>query len=304
TAARIFLPLAVNAAGSLAPTMTLSGPLLSASRTEFKTGDPTVNGNTFPFVFVVDSARLTSTSPLPLLAFDSSSVDTAGNLVGLRRSTSAATPSTLTLAGPLFSATNGSTFNTTSLGFGAQFGTPRFCCSGFSVGQGAQLTSSAASALIQLSGNSIFNAGPDAQSGSTFFSVFDTFAGAPASELVAPAAVSLTNPGGSLLSVTGGSISALFSLVSVNRSSLTSSGTGALLTLNGATLMLGGTNAVDGSLALADVLFVESRAASSPVGTSASTASVALAGPLLSATNATLTMNANVVAVVRGATLS
>src|SRR5262249_4523085 len=134
--------------------------------------------------------------------------------------------------------------------------------------------------------------------------VFDTFAGAPASELVAPAAVSLTNAGGSLLSATGGSISALFSLVSVSRSSLTSSATGALLTLNGTTLTLGGTNVIDGSTALGDVLFVESRASTSPAGTPASVGSVALTGPLLSAKNATMTMNANVVAVVRGATLS
>src|SRR5262249_46254285 len=43
TAARLFLPLALNTAGSAAPSMALSGPLLSASRTEFRTGDPTVN---------------------------------------------------------------------------------------------------------------------------------------------------------------------------------------------------------------------------------------------------------------------
>src|SRR5262249_3832179 len=156
--------------------------------------------------------------------------DTAGNILTLRRSPSVDAPSKVILSGPLFSGINGSTFNTTSRG--QVGGAP--CCSGFFVGQGAQLIGAATSALIQLS-NSTFNAGPDAQSGGNFFSVFDTFTGAPSGELVAPARVNLAGP---LLSATDGSITALFSLLGVGRSNVSSTGTGALLNLNGTAVTL------------------------------------------------------------------
>ncbi len=305
TAARNFLPMAKTTAGSPVSSMNLSGPLLEATKTDFETGNPSssTTGNTFTFLFVGDSAELKSTSTLPLMSFDGSSVDTAGNILTLRRSTSAAAPSRLILSGPLFSATNGSSFNTTSLGFGSAFGTSgAACCSGFSIEQGAQLSSSTTLPLIQLN-NSTF-VGSDSQSGGNFFRVADTFTGAPSGELVAPASVNLTGATGSLLSATGGSIRALFSLLSVQRSSLTSSGTGPLIHLGGgATVTLGGTNPIDGSAALGDVLFLQS---SPTPDTAASPASVSLAAGqiLLSGNNATLTLTKDVVGVFNGATFS
>ncbi len=318
TAARSFLPLAINTPGASPPSMTLSGPLLNAIKTDFKTGDPT--SNTFSFMFVGDSATLTSSSILPLLSFDASSVDTAGNILTLRRSNSVASPSKLTLSGPLFSATNNSSFDTTSLGFGTAFSTlPSACCTGFFVGQGAQLSSTTTSALLQLT-NSTFNAGPDAQSGGNFFSLFDTFSGAPAAELVAPASVSLSGP---LLSASDSKVTALFNLLSVVRSSFTSSSTDPLIKLAGttgtgtgiATVELGTINKTTtpvslgtrtdsiapGSSAFGSLLFLISSPTS---GAMASDASVSLAGPFLSATNSTIITTGNAINVRNGASLT
>ena len=159
-----------------------TGSLLDATSTTLRTGDPQTNVHSL--VFIGDGARVTSTTTGPLLSFDASSVDSSGGILSLRRSPSALEPSTLTLAGPLFSATNGSTFNTSSLGFASSFlTTPGACCAGFSVTQGAVLESTTTAPLIQLSG-STFSAGPDAQSGGNFFNVSDRVV---ATELIAPA---------------------------------------------------------------------------------------------------------------------
>jgi len=297
TAARNFLPLAINGVGQPAPTMSLSGPLLAATNTRFETGDPAADTHTF--LFVGDSAQLSSTSASALLSFTGSSVDTAGNVVTLRRSTTAETPSRITLAGPLFEASD-STFDTSSLGHATSA-----CCAGFFVGQAAQLTSGASAPLIALT-RSTFNAGPDAQSGGSFFAITDTssvFTG----ELTAAASVSLTSPGGSLLRATDGSISSLFSLLSVTRSSLTSSGTGALIVLDGVegpTLTLGGTDplATGGPATTNGRLLSLVSSASS--GTAGTPASVSLAGPLLVSTKAAVTATGHLVGVFNGATLS
>ncbi len=283
--------------------LTLAGPLLSASSSVLKNGAPA--SNVVSFIFVGDSADLKSTGTAPLLSFKSTSLDSSGELLSLRRSSSATVPTRLTLSGPLFSATTGSSFNTTSLGFGATFGTAAsICCPGFFVSQGAQLTSSTTSALIQLA-NSTFNAGPDAQSGGDVVRIADSFRGAPASELVAPASVSLAGPlgtpAGPLLSATDSTISALLSLVSVIRSSLTSNSTGPLIQLRGTTGTFGGTNPIIGSTPFS-LLFTLASADVS--GTAASPASLSLAGPLLSAADSTLTMAAGLVLVFNGATLT
>src|SRR5262249_19369002 len=151
---------------------------------------------TAPFLAILDGSSLeqTASAGAALLSFDGSTVGSAGSLVSVRRSISTATPSQLVLDGPLFRAVNGSTVGTASLGFGAAFGTPAACCAGFSVRQGARLVSATAEPLIQLAGGSVFSSGPDARSGSTFFGVSDTFAGAPAMELVAPSTVALAGP--------------------------------------------------------------------------------------------------------------
>jgi hypothetical protein len=271
-AARDFFAASINGT-TLSPAMTLSGPFLSATLTSFNTGDPT--SNTFSFLFIGDGTQVTSTSTSPFMSFSSSSVDTAGNLLTLRRST-ATTPTRLTLAGPLLSATN-STFNTTTLGFGAQFATsPAACCSGLSIDQGAQLSSTTSSALIQLTGSTF--TGNDSQSGGNFFRISDSFTGAPASELIASSSVSLAGP---LLSATNSTITALFDLVLVQRSSLTSTTSSPLISLSGATVTLGGTNAINGSSVGGSVLDVFSANSSGAV---ALPASVSLAGPLLGMT--------------------
>ena len=227
TAARGFLSLSINTPGAPMPSETLSGPLLNATLTTFKNGDPT--SNTFTFLFVGDSAELKSTSNVALMSFDNSSVDTAGNILTLRRSTPAGAPSKVTLLGNggLFSATNGSTFDTSSLGFGPSFGVPSSaCCSGFSISQGAQLSSATSSSLITLV-SSTFKAGPDAQSGGNFFSVTDS----PNPDgIVAPAKVSVA---GRLLQVTNSLITALFHLVNVQRSTIESTTLDSLVKLDG-----------------------------------------------------------------------
>jgi hypothetical protein len=283
TAAGNFLGLSTNA-----PTMTLAGPVLSASNSSLKNGDPT--SNDFSFIWVGDSAQLKSTSTSPLLSFDASTVDTAGNILTLRHSNSASAPSKVTLAGPLFSATNNSSFNTTTLGSSGGA-----CCSGFYIGQGAQLTSSTLSPLIQIT-NSTFNAGPDAQSGGSFFSIHD---GAGISGLVAPSSVNIAGP---LLSATDSTITALYNLVGVTRSSLTSTSIDPLIQLGGttgSTVTLGGTRTdplSPGSTAFGYLLDIS--------GSSVTPATMSLEGPLLKSTNATITATSGALAISSGASLS
>ena len=119
-----------------AATMTLSGgSLLSATNTILTNGDPTLN--TYSFLGIHDSSQLTSTSTSPLLSFDASSVTTAGDILTIRRSNSAETPSRLTISGPLFTATNGSSFTT----FTSAYPGGVICCDGFFVGQAGHLES-------------------------------------------------------------------------------------------------------------------------------------------------------------------
>lgn len=296
-AAASFVSLSASA-GLAAPTTTLGGPLVNAQNATLSSGDPVTNVKSF--VFVGDSATLTSTSLSPLLSFDATNVDTSGNILTVRRSASASAPSRVTLSGPLFSATNGSSFDTASLGFNATFGTSSACCSGFFISQGAQLTSSTASALIQLTG-STFNSGPSTQSGRNFFNLTDTVTGFPGSELVAPASVSLQGP---LLSATDSTLTALVDLLTVNRSSLTSTSALPLIQLagtTGTTIQLGGTDPIANSPTAGRLLNLVSSATS---GSPASPASVSLGGPLLSATNTTLTLTSDVLGVFNGATLT
>jgi hypothetical protein len=214
--------------------------------------------------------------------------------MSLRRSTSS-TPSRLTLSGPLLAATD-STFNHTSLGFGASFSTsPSACCDAFFVSQGAELKSTTTQALIQLTGSTFV--GIDQQSGGNFFGVADTFSGVSSSEVVKPATVSLAGPP---LQSTNSAITALFNLIRVRRSTLSSTTGSPLIDITGGSVTLGGTNVVTGSAGLGNLL---SLTASDSANTAASAASVSLAGPLASLASTTFAAgNGNVVTVSNGAT--
>ena len=298
-AAGNFVSLITTASGKPAPTLTLAGPLVSGQNAIVTSGDPSSNTNTN--VLVADGAELAATSTAALMSFTDSTVTSAGNILAARRSASISAPTKVTLSGQLLVG-SGSTFNTTSQGFSSP--TPAACCNGFSISQGAQLTSSVAAPLIQLTG-SIFNSGPDANSGGNFFGIYDTFTGAPSDQLVAPASVSLTGAGGSLLSVTDGSLSALYALLSVSRSDFTSGGTGPLITFGGSTgpaVTLGGFDPIAEVTTTGGRLL--SLVSSPTAGTAASPASVSLAGQLLSSTKGSITATGELVGVFNGAALS
>lgn len=206
----------------------------------------------------------------------------------------------------------------TSLGFGTSA-----CCNGFFIGQGAQLTQptgASTTPLIQLA-NSTFNAGPDAQSGGNFFGAVDTGAlSGETNTLVAPSSVTLKGP---LLKATDSTITALFNLVSVGRSSLSSTSTDPLIKLEGTTGTAPGITTVElgtikktttpvslgtrtdsiapGSPAFGSLLFL---IASPTPGAMASNASVSLAGSFLSATNSTIITTSNAINVRNGASLT
>src|SRR5262249_24350421 len=151
--------------------------------------------------FIGDGSQVTLNHDEPFISLDNSALTLAGPVVTLRRS-QIGVPSRMTLAGPLLLATNGSRLDTSALRFRARRVSsgsgavlvfdvlPSACCSGFVVAQGGQLTATTAQDLIRLE-NSVFSSGPDAFSGGHVFFVGDTFTGAPASEIVAPATVTI-----------------------------------------------------------------------------------------------------------------
>ena len=265
------------------PQLTLGGQFLVAQNALLTSGDPSSNTNSF--FFIGDGSQVTSSTSLPFLSLESSILDTAGNILDLRRSR-AGTPTRLVLSGPLFSAVD-SALDYTSAAFGSA------CCNGFFISQGAQLISSTTQPLIELISSVV--TGADGQSGGNFFLITDTFTGAPAGDLVAPAAVILNGP---LLQATNSSINTLFDLVSVTRASLSSTTSAPLLNLSGSTLLLGGVDPFTDGVTFGDVLGMFSS------GVSAAT--VSLAGPLLSATNSSITGGSivNIVNLANGATLT
>ncbi len=291
TAARNLFALAINTdfGPAIPASMTLTGELLAAVNTDFTVGDPTKN--VYTTVFVGDGSVLTSASPKALLFFQGSNVNTAGNVLTLRRSLPGV-PSQINLAGPLF-AGNGSTFNTTSLGLGAQFGVaPGACCDGFFIAEGAVLTSSTTLPLLQLT-NSSFNAGPDAQSGGNFVNVADR--GADPATITAPANVVLNGP---LFSMDGGNLTALFSLLRVSRSNFLGIGTDGLIQAVNATINLGGLDPISGQNQFGSLL--EFRSADT-AGTAATDALMLVSGPFLQATNSRITATNAVLNVHNGA---
>jgi hypothetical protein len=255
--------------------VSLAGPLLEGVGTAFHSG---TNTKAFSFITVLDGSSLTSTSTSPLLAFKESTVDANGGLFTVRRSASTSARSRATLAGPLLHAEN-STFNTTTQGFAGQFGTANSCCSAFGVEQGGELISTTTSALVSLSGVTFTMS--DANSGANMFFVADTFTHAPASELVAPAKLTLAGP---LLNASSSTIKPLFGLLDVTRSAVSSTTASPLVSLSGVVLNIGGSDISGAAVAgrFVDVL------SALPAGTSASPASLTLAGPLLNAVNSSL----------------
>lgn len=257
---------------------TLAGSLLSATGSSILAGDPSASVS--GLLAVLDGGSVTgNSSAAPLLSFVDSTVTSAGPIVTIRRSPSSATPTEMSLSGPLFSAVD-SSVATSSLGFGPTFGTPGACCSGFTVRQGARLSSSTSEPLVELRA-SFFSSGPDFQSGGHFFPIADSFDGAPAGELVAPSSVSLTGP---LLRATDSQISALFSLLGVFRSSFTNSGnTEPLIQLDRSTVSLGGPNPFEGdAISYGAMLHL---VASAPAEAVRFPGSVSIGGPFLRATN-------------------
>jgi hypothetical protein len=223
------------------PSLSLRGSLLEAINATIRNGDPTQNA--FTFLFVGDGSTVrTSQTEAPLLVFGGTTVDSAGNILTLRRSAlGGEIPSRIVLSGPLVLANN-SRFNTTSLGLSDS---ESACCAGFFIGEGAELTSTSPLPLITLANGSNFNAGPDGQSGGSFFTVTDSsggFGGQPASSTLTLA--------GSWLRAAASTITAQFSLLDVTRSTVSSSSAEPLVELDSATVNVAGsvTRVVDGRL--------------------------------------------------------
>lgn len=273
-----------SSSGLSGSTLTLSGPLLSATDTTLKIGTPGTTDAGSPQVFSFQNgATLTSKTTSALVSLSGTKVDAAGNFLDLR------TSATATLEGPLLSATN-STVDVTSLGFGSA------CCNVFRMAQGATLTSNTTSAFISLSSGAKLDAGPDTQSGGAIFSV--NASGSTSSESASSNTATFAGP---LLSVSSSTVTSLSPTIFVGRSSVTATTTDPLISLTSSTLTSGGTDPFTALVRVAPLLDVTASATS---GTSDLASSMTLSGPLLSATGSTITTNTNLISIFNGATLS
>ena len=259
--------------------MTLAGPFLSAVDTEIHVGNPLANVS---LTFLLrDGARLTSTTPLPLLSFTDTLLDTSGNFFDIRAGAQ------MTLAGALLVAVGGS-FDTTTAAFTG------VCCIGFRIGSGVIINANnTVDPFIQLT-NVVFNSGPDAHSGNHFILITDT---GSTGDAPAPATVNLKAP---LLRKTGGLITSAFNLVSISRSSLTNTTLEALIDIIGGEVRAGG---FDTSAFASGVLQGNLFSVSASAGNSNGPASVNLQGPLFHAMGATATATGDAFGVFNGASL-
>jgi YVTN family beta-propeller protein len=199
------------------PSLTLSGALLTATNTDFTTGDPALNRNSF--LTVTDSSTLTSTGTDPLVTFNASTLDTAGNFLTL--SDSKTTASTVSLAGPLLKAT-GSTFKTFST---FQVPPGSNCCSFLFSAEKSKLESTGLAPLMQFT-NSTFDIGSSLV---TLTNVNDFNPGTPA-----PSTITLAGP---LVSDSNSTFNITSRFLSVSDgSSLTSTTASPLITLSGSTV--------------------------------------------------------------------
>ena len=274
--------------------LTLGGALLADLGGTLTNGDPL--SNALSFVSIANAAQVTSTGSSAFVNLSGTTLDTSGSILTLR-GTVGGTPTRLTLAGPLLAATN-SGINHTSAGFFETFGTIlQACCTGFFIGQGAQLTSTTPDALIQLTSTTV--TGADGQSGGPFFFVGHTFEGAPASDVVAPASVSLAGP---LVQSTGSTITALLHFLGITESSLTSTSGAPLVGITGSSVTLGGPNPFIEGTSFGNFLLLSG---SQVDGTPGFGASMSLAGPLASfVSSAILAGQGDLAGVLNGATFT
>ena len=264
-----------------APSMTLSGPLLTATLADLANGD--VETNARAFLSVSDGARLVSTSGQPLLSLDRSSLTTTGSAVSVRRSAPLA-QSALQLAGPLL-ATQDSEIVVFSTALRDAANGPRLCCSLLAVGQGGRLTSTTSSPLIDLLRTTV-------SLGDRFAVVFDTTSIFGEAPFTMAGAMNLAGP---LARVVGGSVDALEDFLGVFRSSLDATTTAPLITLDGTSVTLGGRSPINETTVAGRLLNV--------AGSASTLASLNIAGPLLSATGTTIETTDDVFGVFGGGRL-
>jgi len=115
-----------------------------------------------------------------------------------------------------------------------------------------------------------------------------------------PATATLSGP---LLSATGGSVSSLFSLVNIGRSTLTSTTANPLINFSNTAVNLGGVNSFGNVVTIGRVVSLVSSLTPGSVGSSA-ILSLTGTGPLLVSTSSNLSMTADVLGVFNGATFS
>jgi hypothetical protein len=246
--------------------LSLAGPFLSATDSFIEAGDPTQSRNSF--IFVGDGSQLSTTSATaPLIQSTRSSIFTSGDFLTIGRSPSPATPSTVTLAGPLAILTDSEFISTSILSASP-------CCGFLFIGEGGKLVGNGGSPLLQFSGTTI-----DADA---WFA--DVNRGG-LQGIAAPSSMTLAGP---FLSDTGGDLALGQGLLRVaNGSTLTASTALPLLQFSGSTVSLGGN------------LFNLSSDPDQPGGTAT------LAGALLTAANSSFDIGtSSVVSVSDGAALT
>ncbi len=267
-AERTFVSL--SSSTSSGSTLTLSGPLLDATNSSsITTGDPDLNRRSL--LFVGNSSTLSSSGSDPLITFNQSTLNTSGAFLSLRRS--GATPSTVSLAGPLLKATN-STFKSFS-----NFQVTTSCCSFLFLAETGKLESSGTTALFQLT-DSTFDIGGNLVS---LREVGTVNPGTPG-----PATLTLKGP---LLTDSGSTFTIARNFLRVrDSSSLSSTTTSPLITLSGSTLK---TNTLV-TAASSSTRFLDLRLSGK----------LTLGGPFLKATSSTFTTNADFARVTQLATLT
>ena len=181
------------------------------------------------------------------------------------------------------------------------------------VAPGTMLIGNGEDALIKLSGSTLSNRHPTL-SGATVFDVVDTFGGAPAAELVAASSVTLAGP--LLSAIADSTVTALFHVLNVTRSSFVSTTEEALIQLAGSetgftTVDVGGPSPFSTPTAnaitrgrLVSVFGGSSGTAGLPGFVAPADASISLSGPVLYATRATILATADLIGVFNGGLLT
>jgi YVTN family beta-propeller protein len=288
-----------TAAARPLPSLALSGPLVQAFNARLDSGNP--GGQPRSTVFIGDGATATKTDGTALLVLDSTTVNSSGGLVVVRRSPLGGPASTLSLgAGTLLSAFSStiSTVNSSAPGGSS-------CCDGFFIGQGAVLSAgSGSSALIDLV-QSTFTAGTSGVGGGSLFGIHDTCSACLVTDTfnltTAPAVVTIGRP---LLHADASDLTAMFHVLLVARSDLSVTGPGAepvIELVNGSTVLAGLLDPATTLTATGRLLTVVSSAVAN---TSDFAATVLLERPLLGASASSITTSSDTIGVFNGATLT